>query len=82
MSLGVLAPYRGQRIGSTLLDHVVDNVKDDHELAVFAIALHVQTTNSNALHFYLSRGFEVVETIKNYYRNLDCNDAYYLNKRL
>ncbi|XP_009767869.1 uncharacterized protein [Nicotiana sylvestris] len=79
MTLGVLAPYRGLGIGTKLLNHVLDlctkqNIKD--------IYLHVQTSNEDAINFYKKFGFEVTDTIQNYYTNITPPDCYVLTKFL
>ncbi|KAM3378852.1 N-alpha-acetyltransferase 50 [Capsicum galapagoense] len=67
MTLGVLAPYRGLGIGTKMLNHVLDlcikqNIRE--------ICLHVQTSNEDAINFYKNFGFEVTNTIQNYYKNI------------
>lgn len=42
------------------------------------ISLHVHTTNEIALKFYLKHGFQLVETVPDYYRRLDPPTAYLL----
>ena len=79
MTLGVLAPYRGLGIGTKLLNHVLDlctkqNIKE--------IYLHVQTSNEDAINFYKKFGFEVTDTIQNYYTNITPLDCYVLTKFL
>ncbi|KAJ4749531.1 N-alpha-acetyltransferase 50 [Rhynchospora pubera] len=77
MTLGVLAPYRRLGIGKKLLTHVLDlcakqNISD--------IYLHVQTNNDDAIGFYKKYGFEITETIQNYYVNITPPDCYVLTK--
>ncbi|XP_009614079.1 uncharacterized protein LOC107773898 [Nicotiana tabacum] len=77
MTLGVLAPYRGLGIGTKLLNHVLDlctkqNIKE--------IYLHVQTSNEDAINFYKKFGFEVTNTVQNYYTNITPPDCYVLTK--
>ncbi|GFH28144.1 N-acetyltransferase domain-containing protein, partial [Haematococcus lacustris] len=69
-TLGVLAPYRGYGIG----------VADDP--AVETAAVHVQEDNEDALRFYRAAGFQVAETVKNYYPRLDPPDALLLIRKL
>eukprot|EP00252_Welwitschia_mirabilis_P021471 TRINITY_DN5519_c0_g1_i2.p1 TRINITY_DN5519_c0_g1~~TRINITY_DN5519_c0_g1_i2.p1 ORF type:complete len:163 (+),score=17.49 TRINITY_DN5519_c0_g1_i2:117-605(+) len=80
MTLGVLAPYRGLGIGSKLLKHCLDLGFQDP--SIVEIYLHVQTNNEEAISFYQKFGFEIKETIKNYYSNIDPPDCYVLAKSL
>ncbi|KAM3282259.1 N-alpha-acetyltransferase 50 [Capsicum chacoense] len=77
MTLGVLAPYRGLDIGTKMLNHVLDlcikqNIRE--------ICLHVQTSNEDAINFYKKFGFEVTNTIQNYYKNITPPHCYVLTK--
>ena len=40
-------------------------------------SLYVQTTNKNALNFYMKNGFKIKKYVKKYYTNLEDKDAYY-----
>ncbi|GMI89168.1 N-terminal acetyltransferase 50 [Hibiscus trionum] len=77
MTLGVLAPYRGLGIGTKLLNHVLELCLKQH---IPVIYLHVQTNNEDAINFYKKFGFEITETIKNYYTNIDPPDCYVVTK--
>ncbi|KAE8735441.1 N-alpha-acetyltransferase 50 [Hibiscus syriacus] len=77
MTLGVLAPYRGLGIGTRLLNHVIDLCLKQN---IQEIYLHVQTNNDDAVNFYKKFGFEITETIKNYYTNMDPPDCFVLTK--
>ncbi|KAE8711246.1 N-alpha-acetyltransferase 50 [Hibiscus syriacus] len=77
MTLGVLAPYRGLGIGTKLLNHVLELCLKQH---IPEIYLHVQTNNEDAIKFYKKFGFEITETIKNYYTNIDPPDCFVLTK--
>ncbi|XP_039066394.1 N-alpha-acetyltransferase 50-like [Hibiscus syriacus] len=77
MTLGVLAPYRGLGIGTKLLNHVLELCLKQHILEIY---LHVQTNNEDAIKFYKKFGFEITETIKNYYTNIDPPDCFVLTK--
>ncbi|CAN1164835.1 N-alpha-acetyltransferase 50 [Linum perenne] len=77
MTLGVLAPYRGLGIGTKLLNHVLD-LSGKQNIA--EIYLHVQTNNEEAINFYKKFGFEITETIKNYYTNITPPDCYVVKK--
>ena len=68
MTLGCLAPYRRLGIGTKMLEHVLNVVKDDgHFTSIF---LHVQINNESAIEFYKKFGFNIVETKEQYYKVL------------
>ncbi|OVA00521.1 GNAT domain [Macleaya cordata] len=77
MTLGVLAPYRELGIGSKLLNHVIDLCSKQN---ISEIYLHVQTNNDDAINFYKKFGFEITETIQNYYTNISPPDCFVLTK--
>ncbi|XWS70837.1 hypothetical protein CRYUN_Cryun03dG0083300 [Craigia yunnanensis] len=77
MTLGVLAPYRGLGIGTRLLNHVLDLCSKQN---IPEIYLHVQTNNEDAINFYKKFRFEITETIKNYYTNIDPPDCFVVTK--
>lgn len=78
MTLAVYAAYRGRRIGSRLLQSVLDRCE---ELGVQSISLHVHVSNHDAIRFYTQRfGFEQGELLKNYYRRVNPPDCYLLSK--
>ncbi|KAJ0605448.1 putative transferase transcription regulator GNAT family [Helianthus annuus] len=77
MTLGVLAPYRGLGIGTKLLNHVIDLSSKEN---IGEIYLHVQTNNEDAINFYKKFGFEITETIKNYYARITPPDCYVVTK--
>ncbi|KAJ3177261.1 hypothetical protein HDU87_004512 [Geranomyces variabilis] len=65
MTLGVLSPYRRLRLGSALLTRIIEAVEE--EGTAVELALHVQTTNAQALAFYERHGFVKVGLCKDYY---------------
>merc|ERR1712070_671810 len=84
MTLSVLPPYQRRSIASQLIQWVLEKAEsqDAQKDEVQEIYLHVQTSNSGALDFYKSFGFEVAEEIKNYYKKIDPPDCYVLRKPL
>lgn len=76
MTINVLAAYRRRGIASILLKHVLDEVSKDE--TIIEVYLHVQTSNQDAKVFYTSHGFQEVDKISNYYRNIEPPDAYLL----
>ncbi|KAG0628468.1 hypothetical protein M758_1G029200 [Ceratodon purpureus] len=80
MTLGVLAPYRRLRIGSKLLQNALDLCKDDPNIV--EVYLHVQINNDEAIEFYRQFGFEITDTIQNYYKRIDPPHCHVLSKTL
>ncbi|KAK0407305.1 hypothetical protein QR680_019127 [Steinernema hermaphroditum] len=80
MTLGTLAPYRRLGIGTMMLNYVFEIC--EKEPSINSVRLHVQTSNKEALEFYQKFGFEVVETVKDYYKRIEPNDAFYLVKKI
>ncbi|CAK4086805.1 unnamed protein product [Aphanomyces euteiches] len=75
MTLGVLEPYRRYKLGGALLQSVLDYCEKSHMDHIY---LHVQTSNAEAIKFYATYGFEITQTIHNYYRNITPPDCYIL----
>eukprot|EP00927_Polykrikos_kofoidii_P074874 TRINITY_DN70924_c0_g1_i1.p1 TRINITY_DN70924_c0_g1~~TRINITY_DN70924_c0_g1_i1.p1 ORF type:complete len:237 (+),score=49.91 TRINITY_DN70924_c0_g1_i1:88-711(+) len=84
MTLGVLKPYQRRHFASQLIKWAIEKAESKAGLDddIQEIYLHVQTSNTSALGFYKSFGFEVTEKIENYYRMIDPPDCYVLNKPL
>mmetsp|Transcript_10494 Transcript_10494/g.14710 ORF Transcript_10494/g.14710 Transcript_10494/m.14710 type:complete len:173 (-) Transcript_10494:332-850(-) len=86
MTLGVLAAYRGRGIGTKLIKSVLDyydETKDTKLSTVDEILLHVQTSNEDAMKFYVDGfGFEKGEMVENYYSRIDPPHCYVLSKKL
>jgi hypothetical protein len=56
--------------GAQLMDQLLEGVAK-HSEEVKEIYLHVQTSNVDAVRFYSRLGFEVTETVENYYRGIE-----------
>merc|ERR1712020_548452 len=80
MTLGCLAPYRRLGIGTRMLEHVLNIVKEDGNYT--SIFLHVQVNNESAIEFYKKFGFNIVETKEQYYKRIEPADAHVLEKFL
>merc|ERR1712058_66279 len=80
MTLGCLAPYRRLGIGTRMLEHVLNIVKEDGNYT--SIFLHVQVNNQSAIEFYKKFGFNIVETKEQYYKRIEPADAHVLEKFL
>lgn len=63
--------------GTRLLNHVLDLCSKQN---ISEIYLHVQTNNEDAINFYKKFGFEITDTIQNYYTNITPPDCYVLTK--
>ncbi|OWZ18643.1 Acetyltransferase [Phytophthora megakarya] len=79
MTLGVLETYRRAGIGTRLLEGVIAQSIQDGVVQVY---LHVQTSNTAALRFYRSHGFEVTQILRDYYKRLEPPDCYVLRRQL
>ena len=80
MTINVLEPYQRNKIGSQLLQELINLHKDMKEISY--INLHVQESNEIARKFYLNAGFEEVKKIDNYYTDVEPRGAYYLRYKL
>ena len=74
MTLAVLAPYRNQGVGTTLLNDVLDHV-DETMSGIKSIYLHVWVDNAAAMKFYSKFDFVKKEEIKGYYKRVDPPNA-------
>lgn len=79
MSLGVHPLYRSRGIGKKLVDFAIAKARS-HRVSI--VRLHVQVNNTNAIEFYNTRGFSIVETISNYYQRCSPPDAHVMHKIL
>jgi len=78
MTLGVLAPYRKYGIGGKMLKEMIKFVEKRPDID--EITLHVQVGNNTAIKFYESNGFEIVDTIKNYYQRITPADCHLVRR--
>uniref|UniRef100_A0A915EPF5 N-terminal methionine N(alpha)-acetyltransferase NatE n=1 Tax=Ditylenchus dipsaci TaxID=166011 RepID=A0A915EPF5_9BILA len=78
MTLGTLAPYRRYGIGTFLLEHVFYLCRKDPSIKV--VRLHVQINNPIALEFYQKFGFHVVGLEEKYYKDVEPDSAFRLEK--
>ncbi|KAK7839262.1 n-alpha-acetyltransferase 50 [Quercus suber] len=60
-----------------LLNHVLELCSKQNISETY---LHVQTNNEDAINFYKKFGFEITDTIKNYYTNITPPDCYVVTK--
>uniref|UniRef100_A0A8C6WB04 N-alpha-acetyltransferase 50 n=1 Tax=Nannospalax galili TaxID=1026970 RepID=A0A8C6WB04_NANGA len=80
MTLGCFEPYRRLRIGTKMLNYVLNISEKDGTFD--NIYLHVRMSNESAIDFYRKFGFEIIETKKNYYRRIEPADTHVLQKNL
>ena len=81
VTLGCIPMYRRLGIGSAMLRHILEAISC-YEDSICFVFLHVQINNEEAIAFYKRFGFEIVETVKNYYCRLEPPDAYVMEKKL
>ena len=86
MTLGVLAAYRNHGIGSKLVESILEYFESEKEgklSTVDEIMVHTQTSNADAMKFYMDKfGFEKGELVENYYKRIDPPHCYILRKKL
>jgi len=73
MTLGVLAPHRGEGVGSALLRRALAECAGDE--AIRYAYLHVHSGNEEAVRFYQRFDFQIHCTVPGYYRKLSPPDA-------
>jgi ribosomal protein S18 acetylase RimI-like enzyme len=66
--------------GSKLLKNALDLCNGDSDIV--EVYLHVQINNDEAIEFYRKYGFEITDTIQNYYKRIDPPHCYVLSKNL
>ena len=68
VSCGVLAPYRGYGVGTSLLNKLISQAGKD--VSIEELQCHVQATNEEAVQFYERFGFIQGERVDGYYKKL------------
>ena len=81
MTLCVLQAYRRLGIGAARLEELLRRVRTTLP-KTREIALHDHTPIDGAAAFYQHYGFETVETVPDYYSNIEPKSAFYLRKTL
>lgn len=87
MTLGVLPSYRGRKVGSKLVQSVLDYAASEESKklvkeGINEVMLHVQISNQDAINFYERLGFEKGEMVENYYKRIDPPHCYILRKKM
>ncbi len=77
VSIAVMAEARGKGVGAALLEAMENEARD---LGIQSLCLEVSMSNLVALHLYLSEGYTVKGTIRDYYG--EGKDAFYMVKDL
>jgi len=80
MTCCVLPAYRRLKIATALMHNLIKEATQDPLIA--AIYLHVWVTNEEALAFYSSLGFQNLERVADYYKDISPPDGFLLCKRL
>jgi len=77
ISLAVAPAWRKKEIGTKLANFLINSFKEKNIKEIF---LHVRTKNKKVISFYQNLDFEILKTIKNYYRNDE--DVYLMLKEI
>jgi len=80
MTMGILAPYRGLKLGSRCLKQILTAAASASKPRITKIYLHVQVSNQHAREFYEHHGFKVVGKHENYYKKIQPRDAWILER--
>lgn len=84
MMLGVLPAYRRLGIAQTMLEYIIKTAAPGQpfgDRVVTSLYLHVQTGNDAARNLYERFGFVLSGEVPNYYRDIQPNSAWVLQKR-
>lgn len=74
LTLALLAPYRGLGIATALLSFLLALALSHHS-SIRSVYAHVWEANTNALEWYVRRGFTVEGLVTSYYRRLKPSGA-------
>lgn len=74
MTIGVLAQFRSEGVGSLMMKQILSIAK--HDDRIVSMYLHVKVDNDLAIEFYKRFGFAIRELKKNYYVRMEPPDAY------
>jgi ribosomal protein S18 acetylase RimI-like enzyme len=67
----------------TVLDAAArHNASCEKGKVIGSVYFHVQISNTQAVEFYKSAGFEIIETKKDYYKDIEPRDCFILSKAL
>ncbi|ORY44794.1 acyl-CoA N-acyltransferase [Rhizoclosmatium globosum] len=84
-TVAVLPSERGKGLASGLLETLISKCKNDADPKMRDFVLHVHVVNQTARNLYLKQGFQLVETVKGYYRENPAvpepRDAFFLRLR-
>jgi len=80
MTIAVIQQFRRHSIGTILLNYIINFCQLNTNIKT--ILLHAQISNKAAISLYIKNGFEIVNIIRGYYKNVDCPDAYLFRKKL
>lgn len=80
MTCSVLKPYRRNKVATKLMNHLFEALQE--EGAPKLVFMHVWTVSEDSLAFYRHLGFEVTETLEGYYKDIEPQTAYVLEKRV
>ena len=61
------------------MDHMMDKLKKE-DPDIRYIYLNMQVGNKAAVSFYKKYGFEILETMKDFYHDIEPRDCYYMRK--
>lgn len=79
MTLGVLSAYKRYGVGTEMLQSLIAYIEKRKDIA--EVYLHVQVNNADAVAFYKRNGFEVVNTLKGYYKRIQPADCFVVSRK-
>ncbi|TAQ85549.1 hypothetical protein B7494_g6126 [Chlorociboria aeruginascens] len=82
-SLALLSPYRSKGLAASLLTTIISSAASQSNITIDSIYAHVWTENTEALKWYLARGFKREEPlVQGYYRRLKPDTAWIFRRRI